>query len=557
MFPETIAVCNRLWDTFIVHSMDLLKQVEPYEELLTPKLPFAHANGLIYKLLDVAGLPETDLPSIRFVLTLFMTIPIGLLFRFFPRGFIKHVMSICIGIYLCAWNFGSTWVNLLVAATMQYVLMQFCCLVPFLRRYCHIIGVTFALAYLTVCHLIRLHTDYMGWSLDYSGAMMVMTIKLCSFAWNLFDGSDREVRKMVKRIEAKDRFSSTFIERLNLALDSPPSFIGYLGHMFCPLNVLTGPAFEYSIYANAFEVIDETSVPNKIPNDAQNKNGADSANTLTVKGKVGMPTQRIPCGRVFFTFLGVLFFLGCTAYGKLFYVAADPLLPKDHPEATGTIIPASVLNQNSTLAIIKWVVPFAFFTRSKYYFAWLFAEVSALLAGIGYTPENKNDKWAAARNIDVIGFELAPNLSSASAAWNKGTQMWLLRYSYKRTPRALQMLATYSLSAFWHGFYPGYYLFFLTMPLFQAVEKAIQAKIKPRLIPVIGEKMVTFLGILLTFTIIQYSNLPFVALGWDAGLLTWEAFNFVPHILAVIALVVISFVPRAPKPGQSKTIKTH
>lgn len=557
MFPQTLAVCNRLWDTFVTHSMDFVQYVEPYEQLLTPKPLFAPANVVVYKLLNAVGLPESDLSIVRFVLTLFMTIPIGLLFRFVPRGFTKHLLSICIGAYMCAWNFGSSWINLLVAASAQYFLMQVCCVIPFLRRFCHIIGVTFALVYLTVCHLVRLHTDYMGWSLDYSGAMMVMTIKLCSFAWNLFDGSDREVRKMVKSLEAKDKFASTLTERLNLALDTPPSLVAYLGHMFCPLNVLTGPAIEYSIYANAFEVIHEANVPSKSPVDKKSKHVEVGADALVVKGKLGMPLQRIPYLRVFLTFLGVLFFMGCTAYGKLFFPAADPLLPKGHPEATGTIIPASILNQNSFISLVKWVVCFAFFTRSKYYFAWLFAEVSALLAGVGYTPENKKDQWSAARNMDVIGFELAPNLSSASAAWNKGTQTWLLRYSYKRTAPAFQMLATYALSAFWHGFYPGYYLFFFSMPLFQAVEKNIQAKITPRLTRILGEKLVTCLGIILTFVIIQYSNLPFVSLGWDAGLLAWETFDFLPHILAALALIALSFVPRPSKSVERKTIKTQ
>ncbi len=36
------------------------------------------------------------------------------------------------------------------------------------------------------------------------------------------------------------------------------------------------------------------------------------------------------------------------------------------------------------------------------------------------------------------------------------TQSWLERYIFKRAPRAYNMNLTYFISAFWHGFYPGY-----------------------------------------------------------------------------------------------------
>jgi len=44
--------------------------------------------------------------------------------------------------------------------------------------------------------------------------------------------------------------------------------------------------------------------------------------------------------------------------------------------------------------------------------------------------------------------------------WNIQTHMWLRLIAYNRMPSG-KTLAVFVLSAFWHGFYPGYYLTFV------------------------------------------------------------------------------------------------
>ena len=44
-------------------------------------------------------------------------------------------------------------------------------------------------------------------------------------------------------------------------------------------------------------------------------------------------------------------------------------------------------------------------------------EGSAVLAGFGYVEDSKS--WTGVSNVDVLGFELASNISNASKAWNQ------------------------------------------------------------------------------------------------------------------------------------------
>lgn len=82
----------------------------------------------------------------------------------------------------------------------------------------------------------------------------------------------------------------------------------------------------------------------------------------------------------------------------------------------------------------KWIALFSI--REKYYFAWSNAEGANNIwyAGFEGFDEKGNAKGGGnSNNIDVIGFETAPNLPSLSKGWNKKTSSWLARYVYMRT----------------------------------------------------------------------------------------------------------------------------
>lgn len=91
--------------------------------------------------------------------------------------------------------------------------------------------------------------------------------------------------------------------------------------------------------------------------------------------------------------------------------------------------------------------------------------------------QRKEKSWRGARNIDWIGFEFASSVRDGARAWNQRTQVWLETCVYHRTGGSL--LATYFVSAFWHGFYPAYYLFFLSVPLATSVNRLAFKRIRP------------------------------------------------------------------------------
>lgn len=61
--------------------------------------------------------------------------------------------------------------------------------VPAIGRKAHVLVFLFMMGYMSLCHVYRIWVDYMGWTLDFTGPQMLLTIKLTSLAYNLFDGT--------------------------------------------------------------------------------------------------------------------------------------------------------------------------------------------------------------------------------------------------------------------------------------------------------------------------------------------------------------------------------
>ena len=61
-----------------------------------------------------------------------------------------------------------------------------------------------------------------------------------------------------------------------------------------------------------------------------------------------------------------------------------------------------------------------------------------------------------------ICLQMATSLKVNIESWNILTAKWLRHTVYDRAPASLRVWAVFTISAFWHGFYPGYYILFLT-----------------------------------------------------------------------------------------------
>lgn len=129
-----------------------------------------------------------------------------------------------------------------------------------------------------------------------------------------------------------------------------------------------------------------------------------------------------------------------------------------------------------------WILEMlGFATRMKYYGVWYLTEGACILSGMGYrgvNPKTGQVDWNRLQNVNPWGIESAQNSRGYLENWNMNTNNWLRNYMYLRvTPKGKKpgfraSLATFVTSAFWHGFYPGYYLSFVLAAFLQTIAKS-------------------------------------------------------------------------------------
>lgn len=117
------------------------------------------------------------------------------------------------------------------------------------------------------------------------------------------------------------------------------------------------------------------------------------------------------------------------------------------------------------------------FIRFKYYFAWKLSSCSVDACGISYSGSTVGKEGNLVHNWDLIQtcnaweVETTLHIRDKIKNWNMSVQQWLTRCVYirYRTPEEYKtdkkaqsrgQLIVFAVSAFWHGFYFGYYLSF-------------------------------------------------------------------------------------------------
>ncbi|CAH0516904.1 unnamed protein product [Peronospora belbahrii] len=485
---------------YVVHTVEFL---QPYAELVTP-FDFSFLYSYVDKLSTSLNLGSDQL---RYVLCLFAAYPLAVVYKFLPSAHLKHLMDVIVGISIAQFVLGSGWIHSFIASFITYLLVMFG---P--PKHTPSIVFLFNMLYMSASHIYRLYVDYMGWTLDFTGPQMLLVIKLTSFAYNYYDGVvDKTFEK--KSGHMSPSMKKVYENRQKLAIQEIPSLLAFYGYVYSFTTFLAGPAFEIREYL-------DVTTGKKFRFDGKNK----------------QPSSVLAAFSKFL--VGSLLMAAFAVYGPTY-----PLSNLHDPKVAALPLLYQIRDLYITLI----------FCKAKYYAAWKIAEGATVLCGFGFEGFNKDGSslgWNGVSNMDILGFEFAQSIRAASRAWNKGTQNWLERYVYTRTGNSL--IATYFVSAFWHGFYPGYYLFFMSLPLATAVNRLAFKRLRPRFIEADGsfgakKKVYDFLSYLLTLFAMHYFVMPFQAMSWENSLTSLKNTYFVGHIAAVVLYVVLSVIP-TPKP---------
>ncbi|KAF7721953.1 Lysophospholipid acyltransferase 1 [Apophysomyces ossiformis] len=211
-------------------------------------------------------------------------------------------------------------------------------------------------------------------------------------------------------------------------------------------------------------------------------------------------------------------------------------------------------------------------TRSKYYVVWSFAESACILCGFGFNgyDGHGNAKWDRLINVRIPGVEGAQSYKLLSEAWNIGANIWLRHYVYLRMvpagtkPKPTSAIITYSVSAMWHGFHPGYYckhrfcssmhlsnyiiVMFVSVSFLQILGRKIRRCVRPLMFTPDGKQPLPFwntayntIGWITTMGIMNILIAPFDVLYVSRTMHIWRGVYFF-HIWFYLTVSALWFV---------------
>ncbi|KAI0736106.1 MBOAT, membrane-bound O-acyltransferase family-domain-containing protein [Fomitopsis betulina] len=468
-------------------------------------------DALFVPLAMVVG---ASVDQIKLISCLLFSYPLGSIFIRLPvsRPNLRHAFSLAVtSIYLLPiMNMWSAYIQLLADVLVTYYVAAY-----FKSSKMPWVVFGIIMSHLTLSHVIRAWLNQSYETYEITGPQMVLTMKLTTFAWNVYDG--RRLLQDLDKYQAQKRVSEY------------PSLLAFLGFAFYFPGFLVGPSLEYADY----DILVHGTLFKQLE---KKDNTGRGSKKLIPKGRKRVAYFRMVLG------LALL----------------------------GTYVTFSG-NANLTVTVQDWYIKQGFLyrvmylqfcgliERTKYYAIWTLTEGASILTGLGFTGFDAKGKstWKGAANIDMMNIEFAPNFKVLLDSWNIKTNVWLRECIYKRvTPKGKKpgfrsSMLTFATSAIWHGIHGGYYLTFAFGGFIQTVQRLCRRHIRPLFLPadyvdVRGappppratiKLAYDLAGTLVTILILNYTVIPFMVLDMRSSVAAWGNLWWYGHLLVGGALV--------------------
>lgn len=385
----------------------------------------------------LAGQLGASADELKQIFVFLISYPLAGLLKRLPdsKPWLKNVFNIATAVFFLVGLF-DLWSGLLLVifdAAGAYLIAAY-----IKGSYMPWVGFVFLMGHMSISHLYRQWANSPS-TTDITGAQMVMVMKLTAFCWNVFDGRQNPA-------ELNEYQKSRMLIEM-------PHVLDYAGFVAFFPSLMAGPAFDFVDYyrwlnTSMFDLPAGVD-PMKAPPTRKKRKIPRSGTPAMIKMATGL------------TWL--MAFLQFSAYFN-----------------------SGVVLSNDYIKMPFWKRVFhlhmlSFVTRMKYYGVWSLTEGACILSGIGYRgvdPKTGKPDWSRLNNIRPAGVEFAQNSRDYLGNWNINTNNWLRNYIYLRvTPKGKKpgfraSMATFVTSAFWHGFYPGYYMTFVLASFIQNVAKS-------------------------------------------------------------------------------------
>ncbi|KAL5105669.1 hypothetical protein TcWFU_001703 [Taenia crassiceps] len=467
----------------------------------------------------------------------------------------RHAISFFVGYLIAFFCYGVRSGHLLVMASTVYLFLHI-----FSPKRAFWTSFLFCITYSSWAHLYRMKFDYGGYSADVSLPLMVLVQRLTLLAANLVDGHEiiaaekRENDDKNGSLHSNGHIPKDLITlkltptQKEYAVLKIPTLVEFFSYCINFQTVLAGPplAFkDYKVYIEGTEADDKH---------------------LTVKQRAKFIKNRDtllqPMNEIMKYFLQAVAFLIvylciCQFFRPSFYLS-------------------ETFERFEFFHKCFYLMFTGFTMRQHYYFAWSVCALSCLAAGFGFRGFDKHGKpdYSLVKSFNFMEAEFPRSVKELTDNWNLQTLRWLRITIFDRTPKSIAVFAVFFVSVLWHGFYPGYYLFFVSMAWFSVIGRMVRKRLRPRILEWLpdtkwvwtldGQREGTsraydLITRVVTYFLVNYTALAFVILSFRESIIAWSRFNYAGHLLCLVTqLLMLLSLPSSkssPSPSASKTKK--
>ncbi|XP_042226224.1 lysophospholipid acyltransferase 1-like isoform X2 [Homarus americanus] len=441
----------------------------------------------------------------------------------------RHWGSLVAGLGISYFCFGRQVLLALLLVVGCYVLML---LLPI--TLIHHMSLAASLTFLSTMHIQRQIYEDGAFVIDVTGPMMIIVQKATALAYSLHDGLSGLKDEQLTPLQRE------------LVLRKKPSALEYFSYMLNFHSVLAGPFFMFADYQDFIEgthyakrALDTTAATTSLDSN-RNKSPTD-LKTMDAQKTASRPEDEPDPTRV------SLYKAGLSLICAVVTVCILPNFPISFLTQPGYF-------KSSYLYKGMYIVAVTSFTRHVYYTAWLVGDGICNMSGMGFNGYNKDGsaKWDLVSNVDVVGVETGLSLRDTLEAWNSGTMKWLRFMVYERAG-AQKTLFTYMLSSMWHGFYPGYYITFVSGAFFTIAARYVRRSVRPRVMshgPVV-KLAYDAVTCITTRLCLAFFTFPFILLRFWSSIAVYRDIYFIPAVLGVLVIVLLPIV--LPPPSRSSS----
>lgn len=309
-------------------------------------------------------------------------------------------------------------------------------------------------------------------------------------------------------MERTDRWGRIYRRRQAEYVTAIPSLLDYFGFVYHFPGLLGGPNTYYREYHD-------------------------------VMSNVRYPSGKLPSSR----YRAVLVNLakGCLFFAL--FVVGSLYLPADF------LLTASFAEKSLVHRVLRLYLTFLG-VRCRYFGLWKLGESLCILDGFGEETNDGVSQWTGISNIDIWAFETSSSMSAATRAWNKRTQKWLQMCVYERSN--FNQFYVFMVSAFWHGFYPSYYLCFGLGSLLQYANRLTAVKLWPRVQGTWMETPYLVLGNVCVMLVGSYMLEAMFNYSFERAWLGWKQASFFGIVFLFCGVVLLWLIPKVGKVDKTK-----